>query len=141
MVNNPVAKTRSSSKGLDSTKLADIIIQSIQGKKGHEIIKMDLRNVSGAICDYFIICHGSSHIQVGAIANFVEEEVKKKTSLIAKPKEGYENKQWILLDYFDVIVHVFIPEFREFYDLEGLWADAKSTKIKEPKSPLKQVKK
>ncbi len=140
MVNNPVAKARSSLKGLDSTKLADIIIQSIQEKKGHEIVKMDLRNVSGAICDYFIICHGNSHIQVDAIASFVEEEIKKQTSLIAKPKEGYENKQWILLDYFDVVVHVFLPEFREFYDLEGLWADAKTSNIKDPVSPLKQVK-
>ena len=140
MVNNPVAKAQSSSKGLDSTKLADIIIRSIQEKKGHEIIKMDLRKVSGAICDYFVICHGNSHVQVDAIASFVEEEVKKKTALIARPKEGYENKQWILLDYFDVIVHVFIPEFREFYDLESLWADAKTLKIEEPISPLKQLK-
>ncbi|HHZ64734.1 MAG TPA: ribosome silencing factor [Flavobacteriales bacterium] len=140
MVNNPVAKVQSSSKELDSTKLADIIIESIQEKKGCEIIKMDLRRVTGAICDYFIICHGNSHIQVDAIASFVEEEVKNKTSLIAKPKEGYENKQWILLDYFDVVVHVFIPEFREFYDLEGLWADANTSNIKESISPLKQVK-
>ena len=112
-----------------SSKLVEIIIKGIQEKKGKDIISINLKNLKHAICDYFVICHGNSTRQVDAIANSIEEEVKKATSENVWHKEGYGNAQWILLDYSDVVVHVFQEETREFYNIEGLWADAEIRKL------------
>jgi len=114
-----------------SGMLADVIIHGIQEKKGIDIILMDLRNIHNAMCDYFIICHGSSKTQVEAIADSVAMEVKKAVGENPVHKEGFENAEWILMDYFDVVVHIFEESRREFYNLERLWADAVITKIKE----------
>ncbi len=112
-----------------SSKLVEIIINGIQEKKGKDIVSINLKNIDNAVCDYFVICHGDSTRQVDAIANSIEEEVKKIISEKVWHKEGYENAQWILLDYIDVIVHVFQEQTREFYNLEGLWADAEIRKL------------
>lgn len=113
----------------DSTKnLIKTIIDSIQEKKGKDIVSMDLRKTGNAVCTHFIICHADSNTHVAAIVQSVEEHVKKKTKERAWHKEGFENAQWILLDYSNVVVHVFQREYREYYDLEGLWADAKIAK-------------
>jgi len=83
------------------------------------------------ITDYFIICHGTSRAQVEAIAESVQSEVKKAIGINAWHKEGYDNAEWILIDYFDVVVHIFIEEARNFYKLEKLWADAERTNVQE----------
>lgn len=116
-------------KPVKSSKLVDIIIAGIQEKKGKDIISLNFKNLENAVCNYFVICTGDSNIHVDAIANSIEEVIKKQTGTNAWHKEGFENSQWILLDYFDVVVHIFQPETRDFYNLEGLWADAEVKKI------------
>lgn len=113
----------------NSSNLVEIIINGIQEKKGKDIVSINLKSIDNAVCDYFVICHGDSTRQVDAIANSIEEEVKKIISENVWHKEGYENAEWILLDYIDVIVHVFQEQTREFYNLEGLWADAEIRKL------------
>ena len=127
MTKNPAVKSKTANSGKDSPNLVDIIINSILEKKGNDLVSLDLRNTEGAICDNFIICHGNSSTQVRAIAEFVTEEVKKVLDSNPWKKEGFENMQWILLDYVDVVVHIFQPDAREFYNVEGLWADAEVT--------------
>lgn len=109
-----------------SSELKKVAIDAILDKKGLEVIELDLRNLTDAVADYFIVCHGSNTTQVGAIANSVYKEVKDKLGLLPKGQEGKTNAQWIILDYFDVVVHVFHNETREYYQLEELWSDAVS---------------
>jgi ribosome-associated protein len=104
--------------------LADAIIKGIQEKKGLDIVSLNLGKIQSTICDYFIICHGTSRTHVNAIAESVEEEVKKLTGAYPRRREGYSNGEWVLLDYSDVVVHVFQEPVRQFYGLENLWADA-----------------
>ncbi len=111
--------------------LAETVIKGIQEKKGKEIVLLDLRKIENAICDYFIICHGDSSTQVSAIANSVDKEVKKDTGEDPWHSEGYENSEWVLIDYVDVVVHVFQKQIRDFYKLEKLWGDAEITVIPE----------
>jgi ribosome-associated protein len=96
-------------------------------KKAQEIAVLDLRHVKNAIADYFIICSGSSDTQVDAIADSIEDEVFKETQQHVWHKEGKENREWILLDYADIVAHVFKKDRRQFYALEELWGDAKIT--------------
>ena len=105
------------------------IIESIKEKKGKEIVSINLTLLDNAVCKYFIICHGDSNTQVGAIAQWVEKFVEDTLSEKVWRKQGFENSQWILLDYIDIIVHIFQKEYREFYNLEGLWADGNIIKI------------
>ncbi len=115
----------------DNTELiVDAVIEGMQEKKGENIVVLNLKDIQNSICDYFIICHGTSNTQVEAIADSVEEIVRNKVNEKVSQKEGLENAQWILLDYFTVIVHVFQKEYRDFYNLENLWADAKISFIK-----------
>ena len=107
-----------------SAMLADIIVKGIQEKKGKDITIMNLTNVHNSMFDYFIICNGTSRPQTEAIADSVQEEVKKAIGANPRFKEGFINSEWILLDYFDVVVHIFQKEARAFYQLEKLWADA-----------------
>jgi ribosome-associated protein len=111
-------------KKVSSEALCDLIINGIQEKKGYDIVKLDLRKISGAITDYFIICSGGSDTQIGAIADSIDEEVRKKAEETPWHKEGFTNREWILLDYVNVVVHIFRNDRREFYDLESLWGDA-----------------
>ena len=101
-----------------SQPLLDEIVSLAFEKKAKEVISLDLRGLS-SITDYYIICHGNSEPQVKAIV----DNIRKKTSFKPKHLEGYENKKWVLLDYFDIIVHVFDEETRSLYDLERLWQD------------------
>jgi ribosome-associated protein len=101
-------------------------------KKAHDIAVLDLREVKNAIADYFIICSGNSDTQVDAISSSIEEEVYKESQQEPWHKEGQQNKEWILLDYLDVVCHVFQKEKRAFYDLEGFWGDAKIQLINLP---------
>jgi ribosome-associated protein len=104
--------------------LADAAIHGILEKKGKNVICMNLKDVPNAVCDYFIICEAQSTQQVSAIADSVDFEVKKATGENPFHTEGWENSLWILLDYVNVVVHVFESETRHFYRLESLWADA-----------------
>ena len=105
------------------------ILEGIQRIKGKDITLIDLNTIHHTECGYFIICHGTSSTQVDAIAHSVEETVEEITGEKVWHRDGYRNALWILLDYGDVMVHVFQEEARSFYNLEGLWADAKLTKI------------
>ncbi|AQG78260.1 ribosome silencing factor [Spirosoma montaniterrae] len=112
-------------------QIRDFIVRGMQEKKGQDIVVMDLRNVKNAICDYFVLCSGTSDTQIDAIATSVEEEVYKASRQDPWHKEGKLNREWILLDYVDVVAHVFKKERREFYDLEQLWGDAEIQHIGE----------
>ena len=105
------------------------IIEAIQDKKGRDITILDMSNVDGAPTGQFIICTGKSTTQVSSIADNVREEVQKKKGEKPINYDGYRNSQWIVIDYGDVMVHVFLPEFREFYRLEELWNDAETKNI------------
>lgn len=105
------------------------IIKGIEEVKGNDIDILDLREIENTVCDYFVICNGNSNTQVNAIVNSIQKSVSK--SLKDKPWhiEGSENAEWVLMDYVNVVVHVFQKHIREFYDIEGLWGDAKVTSI------------
>lgn len=106
-----------------------LIIQAIQEKKGKEITSIDLSEVENSICDCFIICHGDSNTQVDAITGSIEKKLKEDVGIRAHHVEGLRNSQWVLMDYFDILVHVFQKEFRTFYNLEELWADGEIVKL------------
>ena len=108
-----------------SNKLAEVVVHGMQEKKGHEIVKLDMREINATISDYFVICHADSNIQVNAIAKSVEDEVYKTFKQDPWHKEGQGNGEWILLDFVDVVVHIFKTETRQHYRIEDLWGDAK----------------
>jgi len=108
----------------ESAYISELAIFGIQEKKGNDIVRLDLRNIFSSVSDYFVICHADSTTQVKAIANSVEEEIFKATQQDPWRKEGLEYGEWILLDYVDVVVHVFRTDKREFYGVEDLWGDA-----------------
>ena len=99
-------------------------IEAMEAVKGKDIVTLDLREINTAVTDYFVICHAPSKTQVDAIADKVEEMVLEKTQNRPYHAEGRENTEWILIDFVDVVVHVFLESKREFYKLEELWADA-----------------
>jgi ribosome-associated protein len=107
---------------------ADVLLKSvvkgIYEKKGHDVLKIDLRNLENRIADYFVICHGTSVTQVDSICDSVEYTVRKMAGEQPLHLEGLDNCFWVLLDYSNVIVHIFLEKYRNFYSLESLWADA-----------------
>ena len=115
---------------ISAEKLAEIVIFGILEKKGLEITKIDFSKLPNSISKYFIICHGSSNSQVDAIADSVQEQAFKQLGEKPAYIEGKENKEWVLVDFVDVVVHIFQEPIRRFYDIEGLWADAKIETIK-----------
>nr|WP_293837844.1 ribosome silencing factor [uncultured Arsenicibacter sp.] len=117
---------------VSSETLRDLVVKGMQEKKAMDIVVMDLRQVKNAICDYFVICSGNSDTQIDAIASSVDEEVHKNTGQNPWHQEGRTNREWILIDYVDVIAHVFRKDRRTFYDLEQLWGDAEIHHIEEP---------
>jgi ribosome-associated protein len=110
-------------------KLIHQILEGILEKKGFDIIIMDLSKLPSAIAKYFVICSGNTDIQTKAIAESIEETLKKNLGEKVWHSEGKSTGDWILLDYIDVLVHIFLPRSREFYKLEELWGDAKIFKI------------
>lgn len=105
--------------------LVDLIVVGIEDLKGKDIKVLDMRAIDSAVCDYFVICNGTSNTHVNAIVNSVQKNVSK--TIREKPwhVEGTENGEWVLLDYVDVVVHVFQKHIRDYYDIESLWGDAK----------------
>ena len=112
-----------------SDQLVTHIISGIEEVKGQNIEILDLRKIENTVCDYFVICDGTSNTQVNAIVNSIQKIVSKAIKEKPWHVEGSDNAEWVLLDYVHVVVHVFQKHIREFYDIEGLWGDAKSVKI------------
>lgn len=113
----------------ETAVLVKKITEGIQEKKGKNIVIADLTSIGDTICKYFIICQGNSPSQVSAIVDSVKEYVRNETSIKPNAIDGQSNAQWVAVDYSDVLVHVFLPESRSFYNLEHLWADAHLTTI------------
>jgi|TARA_B110000263_G_C15306894_1_gene510903 ribosome-associated protein len=113
----------------DSNILITQIISGIEEVKGEKINLLDLREIENTVCNYFIVCNGASNTHVSAIVNSIQKTVSK--SIKEKPyrTEGLDNAEWVLMDYIDIVVHVFQKNIREYYNLESLWGDAKNTQI------------
>lgn len=119
------------SDSISSEQLCHLVVKGMQEKKAMDVVIMDLRKIKNAITDFFVICTGNSDTQIDAIADSVEAEVYKVTSEHPWQREGKEAKEWILIDYVDVVAHVFKKDRREFYGLEQLWGDAEITLAEE----------
>ena len=112
-------------------ELLESILKGIFAKKGINVLKIDLRKLENRIADYFVICHATSGTQVDAICESVEDTVRIETGEKPSHIEGLDNSFWVLLDYGNVVVHIFLEEYRNFYSLESLWADADITVMEE----------
>lgn len=113
----------------ESKVLLSIIIEALQDKKGKSIVTVDMESIPGAICRYFVICEGNTPTQVSALSDSVWDKVAEKLRQKPLGADGMRNAQWIAMDYGSVILHIFLPDMREYYDLENLWEDATLTKI------------
>jgi len=127
-----MAKTRRISKvkpvESESEQICHAAVTGILEKKGHEPVILDLRGLPNAVADFFVVCHGDSGTQVQAISGSVEDEVDREKGESPLFKEGMLNAEWVVLDYFSVVVHIFLKEKRDFYGIERFWADASITK-------------
>lgn len=127
-----------------NSKLIKVIINAIHDKKGERIVSLDLRKIPEAVSDFFIVCEASSTIQVRAIADWIEMMVKQECGEYPFKREGAGMMQWVLVDYVNVVVHVFLAETRKFYRLEEMWSDALAQEElveSEPAAPVKAAKK
>ena len=116
-------------KAVSTDILLANIIKGIEEVKGNDIDILDLRDIDTAVCDYFVICSGTSNTQVNAIVNSVRKTVSKDLKDNPWHVEGEDNAEWVLMDYVSIVVHVFQKPIREYYNIEGLWGDAKITSI------------
>ena len=107
-----------------NSRIFKLILKAIQEKKGENIVSLDLRKIPEAVSDYFVICEATSTTQVRAIADFVEETIKKELGEVPYRHEGFNALQWVLIDYVNIVVHIMQPETRKFYKLEEMWSDA-----------------
>jgi len=114
---------------MTADELSKVIIKGMEEKKASDIVMMDLRKVNNSITDIMIIASGNSEKQIEAISDSIEEEVKKAGEPGPWRMEGKNNNQWIIMDYVNVVAHIFVKDKREFYGLEDLWGDAKTTQI------------
>lgn len=117
-------KKSSQTKLTRNSKLFKTIIHGIQEKKGEKIISLDLRKIPEAVSDFFIICEATNSTQLKAIADSVEELVKKNCGELPYKHDGRQSEHWILIDYVNVVLHIMLPEPRKFYQLEEMWSDA-----------------
>lgn len=127
-------------KRIRSADLVQLIIDGIEEKKGIDIVCINLKKIPNSSSDYFVICEGNSNTQVQAIAGSIEETVKKKTGQRPWHVEGTQNGEWILIDYIDVVAHVFQPESRKFYNLEDMWADAEISNGRSSEKSKNEIK-
>ena len=116
-----------------SLLLADIIAEIMLSKKANNVIIMNLKKTNNSLCDRFVICHGNSTTQIQTIRDAIIEEVRKAVGEKPWHVEGMNNSEWLLLDYRDVIVHIFLEKTRKFYNIEDLWADSDFTHVEDPK--------
>ena len=111
--------------------LIDKIVKGIQEKKGHDIVIIDLQDIEDTICKAFVICTANSPSQVQAVTDSIGETVRMEAGQKPIAVDGLRQSMWVAMDYVDVIVHIFLPDMRDFYDLEHLWADAQLTEIED----------
>ena len=111
--------------------LIDKIVKGIQEKKGHDIVIIDLQDIEDTVCKTFVICTGNSPSQVQALADSVSETARREAQSKPTAVDGLRQSMWVAMDYVDVIVHIFLPDMRDFYDIEHLWADARLTEIED----------
>jgi ribosome-associated protein len=116
-------------KNTSPDQLISTVIAGIEDIKGKEITILDLRELENTVCDYFIICEGTSNTQVNALVNSIQKKVSKELKDNPWHVEGSDNAEWVLIDYVNVVVHVFQKHIRVYYDIESLWGDAKITQI------------
>ena len=116
-------------KNVSADQLIAAILSGIEDVKGKDINILDLREIENTVCDYFVVCEGTSNTQVNAIVNSIQKKVSKELKDKPWHVEGEDNAEWILIDYVNVVVHVFQKQIREYYDIESLWGDAKTTII------------
>lgn len=116
-------------KTVSTDVLLTSIIKGIEEVKGNNIDILDLRSIDTAVCDYFVICNGTSNTQVNAIVNSIQKTVSKELKDKPWHVEGTDNAEWVLMDYVSIVVHIFQKEIREYYNIEGLWGDAKITSL------------
>lgn len=116
-------------KQVSTDDLISVIIKGIDEVKGENVVLLDLREIENTVCDYFIICSGNSNTQVNAISGSVQKVVSKAIKDKPWHVEGQSNSEWILMDYVNVVVHIFQKQVRDYYDIESLWGDAKITEI------------
>jgi len=116
-------------KSVSTDELIAVVIKAIDEIKGVDVQILDLREIENTVCDYFLICTGTSNTHVNAISGIVQKQVGKICREKAWHVEGEDNSEWVLLDYVNVVVHVFQKHIREYYDIESLWGDAKITTI------------
>ena len=116
-------KRKSVARLTKNSKFFKALIHAIKEKKGDNIVSLDLRKIPEAVADFFIICEASSTTQVKAIADFVDEHVRKTVQEAPYHSEGHQTAHWILIDYVNIVVHVMLPETRKFYKLEEMWND------------------
>jgi len=116
-------------KSKNQDQLISLIIKGVEEVKGENITILDLREIENTVCDYFIICDGNSNTQVSAIAGSIQKTVSKAIKEKPWHVEGEGNATWILMDYIHVVIHIFQKETREYYNIEGLWGDAKSINV------------
>ena len=119
-------RKRSVARITKNSKIFKTIVQAIQEKKGENIVSLDLRKIHEAVADFFIICEAKSHVQVKAIADYIEDEVQKSCDELPYKHEGLQALQWVLIDYVNIVVHIMLPENRKFYKLEEMWNDGDS---------------
>lgn len=122
---------KGTSNTISSDELSQLVIAGIQEKKGSDIVLIDLKNINAAVADYFVICTGNSDTQLDAISDEVQRHVEKEADDFPRHVEGRQSREWILMDYVDVVVHIFKNDKREFYGLESLWGDAKAIRIED----------
>ncbi len=113
----------------DSRRLCDAIVEGMQENKAKDIVVLDLRKISNSVCDFFVICSGESSTQVDGISTSVTRHTRKELSEKPWHIEGKTNSEWILLDYINVVAHIFYKDARSFYELEDLWSDAERTDV------------
>ena len=121
--------TKKSAKEAEVEMFAKVVAQAMSDKKATDIIILDLREVGSAPASFFVICTGNSPLHTDAIADAIHENVKKIFNINPTSTEGYDTAEWILMDYFDVVVHIFQKEQRDFYRLEQLWADGQAVPV------------
>lgn len=113
---------------MNSEELSQLVVKGMEEKKAEDIVIMDLRDVKGSVTDFFVICSGTSDTQIESIAKSIELEVEKQDES-AWRKEGFTNREWILIDFVNVVAHIFRKDRRDFFGLEDLWGDAKITAV------------
>lgn len=114
----------------ETKQLNNIIVEALLDLKAEQVITLDLRELEESVTDFYIVCHGNSTTQVSSLSDSVYRKVKEELGLMPKSQEGKTSANWVLLDYFDVVVHIFLKDAREYYQLEELWNDAETIEHK-----------